>query len=335
MQSMWGSLSKKAVILLYHRVFESSSDPQLLCVSPSRFESHLKHLRKYYNPISLTDLSQALGEGRLPKRAVVVTFDDGYWDNYAFAKPLLERYEIPATIFVTSDYVGRQCEFWWDEIERLLLASPCRLAHIELKVNGIEREWELLPPNAGLTSPALYPQWNVLATADPTPLHSAYRDLQRFLRSLPSSQREQALVQMREQLEDDGTARPGYRPLSPEEVQNFVSGSLFEIGAHSASHVVLSLQSESSQKAEIMSSRQQLESLVGRQLYSFSYPFGGKEDIGSQAPALVEMAGYQVACANYPAAVTVSAERFVLPRYIVRDWNEEEFAHRLNSWFAS
>ena len=108
-------------ILLYHRVAELPSDPQLLSVSPTNFAEQLEVLRRYANPISLKEMVMALRAGDLPPRAVVITIDDGYADNLIHAKPLLKQYDVPATVFVTTGYIGQHREFWWDELERLLL----------------------------------------------------------------------------------------------------------------------------------------------------------------------------------------------------------------------
>ncbi len=78
------------VILLYHRVAELPSDPQLLCVTPQHFAEHLEILRKHANPMSLQQLVKTLQAGKLPRRGVLVTFDDGYVDNLNNAKPLLK-----------------------------------------------------------------------------------------------------------------------------------------------------------------------------------------------------------------------------------------------------
>lgn len=117
-----------ALILLYHRVAESVHDTHSLCVTPRHFAEHMDVLRRCARPLPLAELSEALHEGRpLPSRSVVVTFDDGYADNLFNAKPLLERYEIPATVFMTTGYLENSCEFWWDELEQLSL--PDNLYH--------------------------------------------------------------------------------------------------------------------------------------------------------------------------------------------------------------
>ena len=104
--------SPGALILGYHRVAHVHSDPHGLCVSPQHFEEQLAVLRREARPIALGELLRGLQEGHVPARAIAVTFDDGYADVLAQAQPLLERYEIPATVFVVSGCLGGS--FWWD-----------------------------------------------------------------------------------------------------------------------------------------------------------------------------------------------------------------------------
>ena len=111
----------EGLILLYHRVADAGSDPWSLCVTPRHFAEHLEVLRKYSDPMRLQHLAQGLYRRQRAGRPVAITFDDGYADNLQNAKPLLERYDIPATVFVTTGYIGSEREFWWDELERLLL----------------------------------------------------------------------------------------------------------------------------------------------------------------------------------------------------------------------
>src|SRR5262245_38128283 len=114
-------LAARAVILMYHRIADVPLAPWSMCVAPEHFAAHLLMLRQYAIPMSLNQLAHAYHAGNLPQRAVAITFDDGYADNLHHAKPLLERYGIPATVFVTTGYVGSTREFWWDELERVLL----------------------------------------------------------------------------------------------------------------------------------------------------------------------------------------------------------------------
>ncbi len=99
-------LAPGTLILRYHRVTDLPCDPYEQAVTPSHFAEHLEVLRKECCPLPLQDLLQAVQQGRVPRRAVAVTLDDGYADNLHNAKPLLERYAIPATVFVATGNLG-------------------------------------------------------------------------------------------------------------------------------------------------------------------------------------------------------------------------------------
>ena len=110
----------RAIILCYHRVTELDSDPQLLSVTPKNFREQLEVLRRLYNVARLRDWISEEGKStRLT--VVVITFDDGYADNFHEALPLLREADCPATVFVTAGKIDDEEEFWWDELERLIL----------------------------------------------------------------------------------------------------------------------------------------------------------------------------------------------------------------------
>jgi len=171
------SPEKKVLILMYHRVTELRSDPWGLAVAPRHFAEHLEILRQYARPLSLRQLSQALLEGDLPDRSVVVTFDDGYADNLHNAKPFLERYDIPATVFLTSGFIGREREFWWDDLDRIILQPGTLPKRLKLVVNSDKYSWEL-GEAAHYTDDASqrHSRWRVREEA-PSPRQSLYRSL--------------------------------------------------------------------------------------------------------------------------------------------------------------
>ena len=318
----------RVIILLYHRVFDAPTDPQRLCVSPKRFGEHLEHLGRYYSVLSLSQLEGALKERRLPKRAVVVTFDDGYADNLHHAKPLLERYNIPATVFVTTGYVGQQKEFWWDELERLLLLSPRVPEQLKVTVNGTTYSWHM-----DEDTNSFYGQWHVELRDTPTTRHRAYLEMHRLLRPLQYKEQEGVLADMREQIGDNGQCRPDYLALTPEEVRLLAADGLVEIGSHTVTHPVLSVQPLEVQRYELVESKEQLEAILGHPVTSLAYSYGGGGDAGDETAALAREAGYEIGCANFPALVTHRSDIFQLPRFLVRDWDGDEFAYRLMRWF--
>lgn len=98
--------SRYPVILRYHRVTDLDPDPDGLAVSPRFFGEHLAVLGARYHPTTLQALVGGLRDGSGLPHGVVITFDDGYSDNLLEALPLLERHDIPATVFVTTGFVG-------------------------------------------------------------------------------------------------------------------------------------------------------------------------------------------------------------------------------------
>lgn len=125
-----------AAVLLYHHVGERERDPWGLCVGEDRLREHVEAIAGGYRPVRLSELAS----GRVPDRAVAVTFDDGYASTLHRAKPLLEAAEVPATVFVVTGYTGSEREFWWDAVSRLVPEE------------GFEEEWERI---RGLASPEI------------------------------------------------------------------------------------------------------------------------------------------------------------------------------------
>jgi peptidoglycan/xylan/chitin deacetylase (PgdA/CDA1 family) len=124
------------VVLMYHRIAEQDPDPWELSVSPHHFAEQMEVLAAQRHPMALNEFIAGGKVSALPADAVAVTFDDGYADNLLEAKPILERFGIPATVFVTSVAVDHPRELWWDELERVLLAPEQLPNELHLKVGG-------------------------------------------------------------------------------------------------------------------------------------------------------------------------------------------------------
>jgi peptidoglycan/xylan/chitin deacetylase (PgdA/CDA1 family) len=111
----------RSIVLMYHRIASVRPDPWSLCVSPDHFAEHLEVLQNYHR-VRLDQLGPSgWSVGR--QHSVAITFDDGYADNLYEAARLLRRYDTPATFFITTGYIGAGCEFWWDELERVVPAQ--------------------------------------------------------------------------------------------------------------------------------------------------------------------------------------------------------------------
>jgi peptidoglycan/xylan/chitin deacetylase (PgdA/CDA1 family) len=329
-----------ALILIYHRVADLERDPQLLAVSPANFENQVKMLSEEYRVVPLEDLLASLRRRRVPDRAVVLTFDDGYADNLTTAEPMLSAHGVPATVFVSSGYVNAQREYWWDELERLVLCPGTLPPLIELETpNGCFSETlsEDLTYSAGHARRDA--AWNVLAT-DANSRQVLYRHLAAFLRPLSTPDRETALEQLRRLARADGEAgdawrapRSTHRPLTAEEVATLDASPVVEVGAHTLDHPVLSALTLDEQRAEILGDRDAIAAMCGRPMRTFSYPYGDLDDYTDETVGIVRSSGFSGACANHLRVVKPWTDPFRLPRNIVRDWDAPTLAGRIETWF--
>ncbi len=325
--------SPRTLILLYHRVTELPTDPQLLAVTPAHFAEHLEVLQKYGQILSLRQLTSALQQGKLPDKTIVVTFDDGYADNFYHAKPLLEQYEIPATIFVAAGQIGQKSEFWWDELDRLFL-QPGRLpdqGHLNIRGNIVK--WEMgEAAHYDEQTFETYRQWNITDNVDPSSRQKLYRLLFHEIRNLPNNERNEALASLQRWASVDAAGRTSHHTLTKEELICLANSDFIEIGAHTVTHPILSVLPLEKQAAEIQQSKACLESVLGFPVTSFSYPSGGRADYMTTTVTLTREAGFSSSCSAFAGYVYPHSDMFQLPRFVVRDWNKAEFSDRLARW---
>jgi peptidoglycan/xylan/chitin deacetylase (PgdA/CDA1 family) len=327
-------LTPSAIILLYHRIIELPTDPYLLSVSPQHFVEHLAVLRKEGQVTSLRQLVSGLRARRIPQRAIVITFDDGYFDNVDHAKPLLEQSDTPATVFVTPGSTADAHEFWWDALDRILLQVGPLPQTLRLIIHGVPHEWKL--GSAAEYSPddyARYRSWNYGRKDDPTPRQAIFRSIHRLLNPLSERERWNALRAMAAWAGIDTAVRASHRTLSSAEMVRLAEGGLLEVGAHTMTHPVLSKLPVPKQRDEVRQSKAHLEEILGQPVNSFAFPHGLKSDYTQETIAIVREAGFDCACAAFPGIVRGGADAHQLPRFVVRDDDGDMLAERLRTYF--
>lgn len=313
------------MILLYHRVAEPATDPQLLCVSPDNFRSHLQSLCRDYTPVALGEMVSQMASGRLRPRSFAITFDDGYADNLHNAWPIAQECGVPITCFVVTKQVEEARGFWWDELESIFLRLPELPESLELEIGGQVKHYAIA--GAGPV-PA---DWTVLQPTD----HAralAYKDIARSLRTLPGEQRSRVLDQLWQWAGLSPVTPDGQRPLSRAETAELAAKAHDAVGAHTQSHPLLSGLERSQQQQEIVTGKQGLERIAKRTINTFSYPFGGRNDYNADSVSLVKEAGFSCAVSNFPGFVRSDTDHFQLPRFLVRDWGQEFFHGQMESW---
>ena len=307
---------------MYHRIADERFDPWNLCVTPDNFAEQLDVLQSTnVRVMHLHELAASLASGKIPKRSVVITFDDGYLDNLENARPVLDRYGIPATVFIASGFVGSEGEFWWDAMERVLLMPGKLPEKFQVEIGGERRSWDLDGDGTWTEADAeRHRDWKPY-----TPAHTArqrlYQELRKVVGGSPA-ERTRIVAELLAWAGIPSTARPQRRIMDDDGLRRLAADGLIDIGAHSITHPELANLSVAEQDHELRSSKDRLEQILGRKVAALAYPHGS---CSADTKRLAEAAGYGFACGTQRRPVQRGADRYELPRVGVRNVPGREF----------
>ena len=310
----------RPTILMYHRIAEPPYDPWGLAVAPGRFSEQLRELSRTRNLLSMDQLAARLRRRALDGNEVAITFDDGYADNLAVAKPLLAKAGAPATVFVTTGLLGSGAQFWWDELAHLCFGVVKAVAS-EVELGGRKYQLEL---SARLT-PA-HSNW-FYKTPPKTAREKLYLELWQALQRLDETERAVCMQRLRAAL-GPAPAEAGNLPMQREDLRRLVTGGLITVGGHARTHPALTALPKEQKRDEIERCRRELEQLTGGVISGFAYPFGDRDD---EAKELTRAAGYTWAVCTHAAPVDGGQfDLFDLPRMQVLNWTGAELLGALD-----
>jgi peptidoglycan/xylan/chitin deacetylase (PgdA/CDA1 family) len=319
------------VILAYHRICVSKYDPQILAVTPANFEEHLQVIQRLAFPLALSKYTHPFDYRNKIRNGVIITFDDGYDDFYSQVLPLLAKYDIPATVFITSGYIDNTKEFYWDELEHLLFRLITQPLILNIQIKGQIHNFEINPiHNQRLENFS----WNVTRPALSASPQALYKELCARMQPLPEIECINILDQIRTQMGVEQQITISNQVLSSDQIGKLSTNSLVNLGAHTSTHPKLSTLPFELQFNEIRTSKNTLEKIINRKIYSFAYPYGTKTSYSKQTPSLVKQAGFVQACSNFEGLAWRFSDPFQLPRFLVRNWDGDALTAKLQKWFA-
>ena len=281
-------------------------------------------LRKY----SCVPLER-MENGKRTDGCVALTFDDGYADNLHQALPLLERFDIPATFFITTGGIGSGREFWWDELEQLILGDGAP-PEIAFEAGDVLYRWNT--ETAEAIGPVNDPQpwW----PAGDSAAVRVYRSCHHILQSMADADRAAAMHSMAKHSAHVAAGRESHRRLDWDEVLQLSRHRLADIGAHTVTHPKLSAFDSARQEMEITQSKADLEERTGHPVASFAYPYGGAAHINQTSVDLVQQAGFLRACTSRGALIREDESCFAWPRVHIANLDGNEFERLLASAFV-
>lgn len=268
-------------ILMYHRVLnlEHSRENHLpagMVTLESTFDKQMKYLKENFNVISLETLIACLKDKKnVPPHSVVLTFDDGWRDNYLWAFPILRKYNLTATIFLSTDYIDTSKMFWFQAVN-FILASQILTPQ---KITEILNRFEQIPPEDKRSIVQSF----------------AFVDLfiERLKRIKPDLQENIIKEMIKESnLRLNGINRRRWM-LDWGEIKEMGENQI-SFGSHGHSHRILSYLDLTEIKKELSQSKTVIEEKTKGLVNSFAYPNG---DFTFQIKELVKESGYLCACA--------------------------------------
>jgi peptidoglycan/xylan/chitin deacetylase (PgdA/CDA1 family) len=283
------------VVLTYHRVlekWESALDyaqPGMVVTVPA-FERQLAFIKQHFDVVSLSDLiDDAAGRRTARRPRCVITFDDGWRDNYDLAFPVLRKHGVPATIFVTTDFIGTERVFWHTELIYLLLTGEfSTFLRTELALAGYPKVVrEAMQRCAGGDRPTGAEELNALVEAV-----KAECEEERI---------ENLIVSLARAAHVPRPFFPGRRFfLDWDQVRDMASHGV-EVGSHGCSHRILTRLSTQEASQELARSKAEIEARVGGHVVHFAFP---NEDANPTLVRLAARAGYRTACVGTGGGMT-------------------------------
>lgn len=298
---VWHSIADlhpKLLILAYHRVLPKIKDnPLKTIVSREAFIKQINLLAEKFSVVSLSEaITHCQGGGMDKKTEVVLTFDDGYRDNYETAFPLLKEKGLPATFFITTDYIGSDFPLWdWEVIMRL--SSNINIDEVRVEEYSLKRQ-------AGESQLSFaFRLFEAMRYSDGQILHSVIDFL-------------------RERTPSCDFGGDGF--MNWAQIKQMSEGGM-EIGAHGASHRSLGTMSLAEASDEITKSKLIIESNTGKDCRCFAFPFGSKKDYNEALIEKVREAQFKACFLNIHGYNRIRPGIFCFKRIIMKEHTNPGF----------
>jgi peptidoglycan/xylan/chitin deacetylase (PgdA/CDA1 family) len=287
-------------ILIFHRVVPTHDPLRPDEPTVEEFDWQMRLLREYFSPLPLTEAVERLLAGDLPANAICVTFDDGYSDNETCAMPILRKYGVPATVFVSTGFLngGRM---WNDTI-------------IEMLRHHDQPELDLRDIGLGCYRVSS----NTLRLGAIASIIQEIRHLHPEVRG-----------KLTAEIEKQGRELPNDLMMTDDQVCSLAKNGV-SVGAHTVTHPILASIGIEAARQEILGSKTYLENLVQAPVDAFAYPNGRPEkDYRAEHRELVSELGFKTAVSTHWGVGVPQSDRLQLPRFTPWDRQEMKFAVRL------
>jgi len=286
-QSKRNEGSYPLAIIYYHHVFAKKEAFHPDDLDQEQFEKQVAYLQKHFNILSIGEALDLLAKKRLPPRALVLTFDDGYADNYTVAAPILEKYGCPATIFVSTEGI-EVGTLWNDRVEQLIKATSKDYISDVYTGNELALETEELKVQA-------------------------FQALLSTLKFLSNDSRTKLVCQLELEL---GEIAYNRTMMTADHIRN-LNSELFTIGAHTHHHTILTTEDDESSSQELKRNKDILENITKRTVDIIAFPNGlyGR-DYKAEHCDIAKTLGFKAGFSTNDGGAISTTNPYTIPRFM-------------------
>lgn len=294
---------KKIRILIYHGVENKQTDFSLgipsLVISTKNFEKQIKYLSKSYNIISMHDLTNHIKKKiPFPSNSVIITFDDGFKNNFINAFPILQKYNIKATVFLITDYIDTLKISWLDKLVYILKKIGISKFIEEFK-NKFPAYSNLIEKTG---------QKNIIDQISFLLIDKVDDNIRRkFIQNLYNKFK---IKINKEKIKD--------LYLSWEEIKKMDDAGI-SFGSHTSTHPVLSLLDYEKAKKEIFNSKKNIEVKLNKEINLFAYPYGRKNDFDINIKKILINKSFLCAVSTIDGFNEINSDLYELKRICIVD----------------
>ncbi len=296
---------KRLLIIMYHDLAadsEPGSGARLKRDRPTRgqFVAHLKAIRRSYRVVSLEEAIRELREeGSLKEDSVAITFDDGYASVYEIAFPELQSYGLPATVYLSTDWINRRRELWWEQLTDMVNKADFKTVDFAVVAERL----------------------GVDVAQNLRRLASDLGSGQPFLDAIETNLRQKSDEELGESMEllkellfkdDDYVSTPAKALTWDQIVQMSEDGMNF--GSHTCSHLNLRYAESDRAEQEIAESKREIEKYLQKPVRGFAYPYGTDLTAYANWVPKLKQGNFDYAATAYPVINDDFADLFLLRR---------------------
>lgn len=283
LNTAWGE--HRLTVLTYHRITDATA-PDFpyyrpnVSASSAMFERQMQYLSRHFNVVDLASVHDCLLHGHaLPPRPLLITFDDGYLDNYTHAFPILQAYGLPAVMFLVPERIDAPTPPWWDECAYYCYHTPLQRATL---------------PLLGAQSLATRQQRRTVAEM-----------LIQRLKYTHETAKHQFLQTLSATLAVPFPAHEAGLFVSWDHVRELVAHGI-ACQSHTLNHPILTQISLAEAQHQLVESRRRIEHETGVVVTSFAYPNGTRHDFNPSVVQMVRDAGYKLAFTTVPGPMRLA-----------------------------